>query len=58
MEKEIMNEIDKNNRIETYKNIVDMLHEFDYYKNSKLDAINFLAYCINVIAQIMEEENE
>lgn len=36
--------------------IVDMLHELDYHKNSKLDTINFLAYCVNVIVQIMEEE--
>ena len=36
--------------------LVDMLHEFDYHKNSKLDTINFLSYCINVITQIMEEE--
>lgn len=39
-----------------FEKIVDMLHEFDYHKNSKLDTINFLSYCINVIAQILEEE--
>ena len=38
-----------------FEKIVDMLHEFDYHKNSKLDTINFLSYCINVIAQILEE---
>lgn len=43
----------ENNRFEK---IVEMLREFDYHKNSKLDTINFLSYCINVIAQILEEE--
>lgn len=44
--------------MDKFENIINMLHEFDYHKNSKLDTISFLSYCINVIAQIMEEENE